>query len=323
MDHLFTFGLFLIGLAMIIKGSDIFIDSAIWFTKITKIPDIIVGATLVSLGTTLPELMVSAGAAIQGNTEIAIGNSLGSIICNTGLILALVIMVSRPKFTNKKEFQQNGILLLMLLTLLAFVSLAYGEISRYTGILLLVILVWYLYKNIQKNICNQQTIPNEKHYCTLKGIDTKTIISNIFLFILGLTLTLLGSKLLITNGEKIAIFINVPDVVIGLTMTAFGTSLPELMTSITALRKKAYDLSIGNILGANILNIILVIAVSSTILPIPISKDILYLHLPFVLLIVGFTILFSFMSHQFFRRRFGLIMFFAYTNYLLFTFILF
>ena len=92
---------------MIIKGSDLFIDSVIWFTKITKIPDIIIGATLVSVGTTLPELMVSAGAVIHGNTEIAIGNALGSIICNTGLILAIIIIVSRPKFTNKKNFSRT------------------------------------------------------------------------------------------------------------------------------------------------------------------------------------------------------------------------
>ncbi|MFW6149695.1 MAG: sodium:calcium antiporter, partial [Atribacterota bacterium] len=104
---------------------------------------------------------------------------------------------------------------------------------------------------------------------------------------------------------------------------AFGTSLPELMTAITSLRKKAYNISIGNILGANILNVILVIAVSSTILPIPINGNILHLHLPFVLLIVSVTLLFSFMCKNIFRRRCGFIMVFAYINYLLFTFDLF
>jgi cation:H+ antiporter len=306
---------------MIIKGSDIFIDSVIWFTKITKIPDIIIGATLVSLGTTLPELMVSASAAIHGNTEIAIGNALGSIICNTGLILAIIIIISRPKFTNKKEFQQNGILLMLLLLLLTFVSFVYGEISRFTGVILLGILVWYLYRNVRKSISKNKTIQNEDN--KEKIVNTKKIISNSVMFIIGLILTLFGSRLLITNGEQIAILLRVPDVIIGLTMTAFGTSLPELMTSITSLRKKAYDISIGNILGANILNVILVIAVSSTILPIPINGNILHLHLPFVLLIVSVTLLFSFMCKNIFRRRCGFIMVFAYINYLLFTFDLF
>lgn len=317
LDYLFPFVLFLIGFVMIIKGSDIFIDSVIWFTKITKIPDIIIGATLVSLGTTLPELMVSAGAAIHGNTEIAIGNALGSIICNTGLILAIIIIVSRPKITNKKEFHQNGILLMLLLLLIAFVSFTYGEISRFTGIILLGILVWYLYKNVQNSIYNNKTNQNVNN--KEKNIDTKKILLKLFMFSFGLLLTLSGSRLLITNGEKIAIFLGVPDIIIGLTMTAFGTSLPELMTSITSLRKKAYDISIGNILGANILNVILVIGVSSTILPIPVYGSILYLHLPFVLLIVSITLLFSYMCKNNFRRRCGFIMVFAYINYLLFT----
>jgi cation:H+ antiporter len=321
LDYLFPFVLFSIGFLMIIKGSDIFIDSVIWFTKITKIPDIIIGATLVSLGTTLPELMVSASAAIHGNTEIAIGNALGSIICNTGLILAIIIIISRPKFTNKKEFQQNGILLMLLLLLLTFVSFVYGEISRFTGVILLGILVWYLYRNVRKSISKNKTIQNEDN--KEKIVNTKKIISNSVMFIIGLILTLFGSRLLITNGEQIAILLRVPDVIIGLTMTAFGTSLPELMTSITSLRKKAYDISIGNILGANILNVILVIAVSSTILPIPINGNILHLHLPFVLLIVSVTLLFSFMCKNIFRRRCGFIMVFAYINYLLFTFDLF
>lgn len=317
-DYLFPFILFFIGFVMIIKGSDIFIDSVIWFTRITKIPDIIIGATLVSLGTTLPELMVSTGAAIHGNTEIAIGNALGSIICNTGLILAIIIIISRPKFTNRKEFQQNGILLILLLLLLTFTSFIYGEISRFTGIVLLVILVWYLYRNVQNSFYKNKPILNKDS--KEKIINTKKIIINSLLFIIGLTLTLFGSRLLITNGERIAIFLRVPDVIIGLTMTAFGTSLPELITAITSLRKKAYNLSIGNILGANILNVILVIAVSSTILPIPINGNILHLHLPFVLLIVSITLLFSFICKNIFRRRYGFIMIFAYINYLLFSF---
>ncbi len=320
MEYLFPFTLFIIGFVMIIKGSDMFIDTVIWFTRITKIPDIIIGATLVSLGTTLPELMVSVGAAMHGNTEIAIGNALGSIICNTGLILAIIIIVSRPIFKDKKEFQRKGILLIALLMLISLVGFIYGEISRITGIFLLVILVWYLFRNIRESL-NNKTKQSEDFKPI--NISKKIIISNLFIFIFGLTLTIWGSRLLVINGEKIALFLGVPDVIIGLTMTAFGTSLPEFMTAITALRKKAYDISMGNILGANILNIILVIALSSTILPIPINTDILYFHLPFVLLIVSITIFFSFLSKNHFRRRFGFIMVIAYINYLLFTFNLF
>jgi len=304
---------------MIIKGSDLFIDSVIWIAKVTKIPDLIIGATLVSIGTTLPELMVSVSASAQQNSNIALGNALGSIICNTGLILAMVIIISRPEFKDKKSFQQKGILLTSLLLLVFLLGLKYGEISKSTSFFLFGILILYIIQNIRESLLfNAKNTQNREYQ--FNKTDYKTILFNIISFMIGLLLTITGSRLLVANGEKIALFMGVPDIVIGLTMTALGTSLPELMTAITALRKKAQDISLGNILGANILNIILVIAASANIFPISIDSKVINLHLPFGLMIVFATISFSFFSHKYFKRRYGFILLFAYSSYILFTF---
>ncbi len=294
-----------------------FIDSVIWIARVTKIPDLIIGATLVSIGTTLPEVMVSVSSTIQGNTEIALGNALGSIACNTGLILAITIILSRPKLKEKMEFQQKGILLVLLIILIYTIGLIFGEISRTTGVILLGILVWYLFRNVHKCLQNNNT-NQPKNYKTTTP-DKKIIVVNLSIFIIGLALTIWGACILVTNGEKIAVLMEIPDIVIGLTMTAFGTSLPELMTAITALRKKAHGISMGNVLGANILNIILVIGLSATILPIPISPNVLHLHLPFIFLIVSATVLFSFTTKNYFHRHFGFILFSAYIIYILLT----
>ena len=206
---------------------------------------------------------------------------------------------------------------MLLIIIISAASYIFDEISRITGILLLGILAWYLFRNIHGSIKVIKTEQPENIKPVSQG--KKIIAVNLIMFTVGLTLTLLGSTLLVTNGEKIAVALKVPEIVIGLTMTSLGTSLPELLTAITALRKKAYGISMGNILGANILNIILVLGLAATILPIPISLTVLRLHLPFVFLIVAATLSFSFMTKNYFRRRFGFMLFASYVVYILLT----
>ncbi len=311
MEQFIPFILFLIGFVMIIKGSDWFVDAVIWIARISKIPEIIIGATLVSICTTLPEAMVSASSALRGNTDMAVGNALGSIACNTGLILAITIIFSRPALNDRKKFQQKGLLLVSLLLFLTFIAFVFGAITRTVGFILLIILLWYLYNNIRES-------KEVEIIESLEPVDSnkKTVIRNVFLFILGLLLTIIGANLLVTNGEKIALMLGVPDIIVGLTMTAFGTSLPELMTAITAIRKKAYNISVGNVLGANILNILLVIGLASTILPIPIDTSMLHFHLPFILFIVGSTVSFAFINKENLRRRNGFMLLGTYILYI-------
>lgn len=316
MENNMSILLFLVGFVLIIKGSDWFIDSTIWLAKILKVPNIIIGATLVSICTTLPEAMVSGSSAIRGNTEIAFGNAIGSIACNTGFILALTIILSQPAITNKKKLKQTGMFLLVLIAAVAGIGFIFGEISRVTGIIFLVILVIYLYLNVKDARASAMEIAHDEAIVHDKSVASKKII----LFIIGLIMTVVGANLLVTHGETLAKLLGVPDVVIGLTLTAFGTSLPELVTAITAIAKKAHDISIGNVLGANILNIIMVLGLSSTITPIETPASYFALHIPYVFVIVGLVVVFSYFNKTHLRRWNGLLIMSVYASYLFIMF---
>lgn len=312
--NLLPFVLFILGFVMIIKGSDWFVDATIWVARVLKIPEIIIGATLVSLCTTLPEAMVSANSALRGNTDMALGNALGSIACNTGLILAITIIFSRPNLVDRKRFQKKGLLLITLILFILATSLINGAITRITGFILLSILILYLFNNVRESKKSLDSVEFAKKQSF--DVNTKIIAKNLILFSVGLVFTIVGANLLVTNGEIIATLLGVPDIIIGLTMTAFGTSLPELMTAIAAIRKKAYNLTVGNVLGANILNIILVIGLSSSILPIPTDINILHFHLPFTLLIVGSAVVFGFINKDCLKRRNGFMLLCTYALYI-------
>ncbi|MCT4545104.1 MAG: calcium/sodium antiporter [Vallitalea sp.] len=306
--------LFLLGFIMIIKGSDWFIDATIWIAKVLKVPNIIIGATLVSICTTLPEAMVSGSSSLHGNASIAFGNALGSIACNTGFILGLTILLSRPAIKQKNKLRRTGMFLLFLIILLTAFAFIFGEISRITGILFLGILVLYLYNNIKDAKMSSSEIKQDEEMDTSRNTVTK----NIIMFIVGIALTVYGANLLVENGEIIATKLGVPDIIIGVTLTAFGTSLPELVTAITAISKKAHDISIGNVLGANILNIILVIGLSSSILPFKVQHSWLYYHIPFVFVIVSLLVIFSVINKKRFQRWNGVLMIATYAAYIYF-----
>lgn len=308
--------LFLIGLLLIILGSGWFIDSTIWIAKVLKVPNLIIGATIVSLCTTLPEAMVSGSSAFKGNADIAFGNALGSIAFNTGFILALTILLIKPQLDERRKLIKTSSILIFALSLLTAVAFLFNAITRITGFLFLGMLSLYLYSNVRDAKKSQLTKRKQKYAQVNR--DKKTIVKNIFLFVIGITFTIVGANMLVTNGESIARMLGVPDVIIGLTLTSFGTSLPELVTSISAIIKKAHDISIGNVLGANILNILLVIGLSSTILPINIQPSYLTMHIPFVFGIVGLVVFFIFANKKHFMRWNGVVMMGVYSVYLYF-----
>ncbi len=283
---------FILGLILIIKGSDWFVEGAVWIARALKVSDIMIGATLVSLCTTLPEAMVSTNSALKGNTDMAMGNVLGSIAFNSGVVLAMILIFTQPKIRYGKNLKQNAKELLFFIALVFFLGLVFGEIHRWAGILLLVFLGLYLLRNvvearrIQREERLERGIGGREKAQKVQG-GTKEILHSLLIFALGLGMTVLGADLLVNNGEIIAQVLGVPDLIIGLTMTSVGTSLPELVTAISAIRKKAQDLSVGNIMGANILNIILVIGVMATLEPVAMNQNILRFHLPFALFITG------------------------------------
>ncbi len=306
------FILFASGLLMVVKGSDWFVDSAVWAAEVFRIPSIIIGATIVSICTTLPETFVSAAAALKGETVMAVGNALGSIGVNTGFILAILILSTRPFIENRKEFLKNGFFLAFLLFILWAAGYIFGELSKPMGIGLLILLLLYIINNvlsarklmdldIQYDIVSDDDVDEhiDPHAAMPEGIaydesendynvSLQIIVKKVFFFCVGVFLVIFGSNLLVDNGIQIARILHVPSFMIAVIFTSIGTSLPELVTVITSVRKGVSNLGIGNIIGADILNILQVIGITALLNPLPVSseKSILLFQLPVLLLMV-------------------------------------
>ena len=256
MDNIVVFMMFLLGLIIIIKGGDLFVEAAIWIAIVTGIPTIIIGATLVSLATTLPEFFVSTIASSKGHAEMAIGNAIGSTICNMGLILGTCAIIS-PVAIRRKFFSFKG--MLMVASLVTFYYFASDFIvDKFEGYMLLMILIVYIILNISELKSTTTTIDHSKEKAT-----ASLVLKNLVKFTMGAGMIILGARLLVDNGVSIANIFNVPEQIISLTLISLGTSLPELITSITAVVKGHMGISVGNIIGANILNLTMVLGSSS------------------------------------------------------------
>ena len=306
--------LFLVGFILISKGADIFIDCTVKIGKKTGISELILGATIVSFATTLPELTVSVFASIDNHTTMSLGNAVGSIICNTGLILGLVALIS-PFKVDKKMFSSKSIILLV--SVISLITLGInGSINRIDGILLLGLLSIYMYSNI-KSVSNQSK-SNEKlelNYCGNKKSSKQENLKIGLLFILGLIMMVVGSRLLVDNGVKIADFIGIPQGIVSLTVIALGTSLPELVSSLTAIKKKHHGISVGNILGANILNISSVIGFSSLINDLPILAQNIKVDFIFMIILLLTLILPTIKSGKIYRLQ-GILLLVVYIIYI-------
>lgn len=253
--------LFAIGLVMLIKGGDWFVDGATGIAHSFQVPELLIGATVVSIGTTLPEVMVSATSAVSGHGEIAYGNAIGSIICNTALIAALTIAI-KPSEVNKKSLITPVSFFFGAAILYSFVAYVLGEYTRTIGIILLSIFVAYMIILVISAIKGEpEELKDDEE------IDIKPLWQNLLPLILGAAIIAVGADLLVDNGTIIAKELGVPESVIALTFVALGTSLPELVTAITALAKGHSSLSLGNIIGANLFNLVLVSGLSITLNP--------------------------------------------------------
>ena len=294
--------LFFVGFFLITKGADIFIDCTVKIGRKTGISELILGATIVSFATTLPELTVSVFASIDNYTTMSLGNAVGSIICNTGLILGLVVIIS-PFKVDKNMFSSKSIILLISVLTLMVLG-ANGSISRGDGFILIVLLIVFMYSNIKsvsgKNRINSPNNMQSNSCDNIKSSKHENLKVGV-LFVLGLIMMVVGSKLLVDNGVKIANSIGVPQGIISLTVIALGTSLPELVSSLTAIKKKHHGISVGNILGANILNIVSVIGISSLINDLPILSQNMRIDFEFMTIILLILILPTIKSGKLYR----------------------
>ena len=310
-----TLILFIIGFILITKGADIFINCTVEIGKKTHVSELVLGATIVSFATTLPELTVSLCASINNQTTMSLGNAVGSIICNTGLILGLVAFIS-PFKVDRKMFLSKSTLLLISILGLVIVGLD-GTVNEKDSIVLLIILAIFMYTNYKSVTSEKVSKRSAVNLQEKKNTDTKVgeLLKIICLFLLGLVMMVAGSRLLVDNGSKLAEFIGVPQGIISLTIIALGTSLPELVSSLTAIRKKHHAISVGNVLGANILNITSVIALSSIPNDIPILSQNVNIDYPFMIALILVLILPTIKKDKLYRFQ-GLMLLLLYGAYI-------
>lgn len=258
--------LFILGLVLLIKGGDWFVDGATGIAHRFHVPELLIGATVVSIGTTLPEVMVSTTAALGGSGAIAYGNAIGSIICNTSLIAALTIAV-RPSTVDPKTLRTPVLFFFAAAALYCGVAY-FGSFTRGVGLCLLAIFVVYMTVTVRQAFKNpvQQEDDGEEE-------ETGSMGKDILLLIVGAALIAWGANLLVENGTLIAQALGVPESVIALTFVALGTSLPELVTAITSLRKGHGALSLGNVIGANLFNLVLVSGCAVTLSPFAVPAE--------------------------------------------------
>ena len=268
--------LFILGLVLLIKGGDWFVDGATGIAERFHVPELLIGATVVSIGTTLPEVMVSANSALSGHGEIAYGNALGSIICNTALIAAITVAV-KPAGVDKKTLKVPVAFFFTAMVIYGFGAYVRGSFERPLGIALLCVCAAYLFILVRQALSQMKLAGAGAGYgnTNIEGNDTnaedknkeKPLWKDIVLLIIGAAFIAEGADLLVDNGTLIAAALGVPESVIALTFVALGTSLPELVTAITSLAKGHGALSLGNICGANIFNLVLVSGLSVTLSP--------------------------------------------------------
>lgn len=257
--------LFIIGLLFLIKGGDWFVDGASALARRFRLPELLIGATVVSIGTTLPEVMVSTMSALSGHGEIAYGNAIGSVICNAALIAAITIAV-RPGKVDSKTLKTPVAFFFAAAAVYCIAAYVFGRFTRIMGLIMLAMFVAYMIANVMQ-MKNAPTETNED------AEEKMSLVKTLLLLVLGAALIAVGANLLVDNGTLIAQAIGVPESVIALTFVALGTSLPELVTAITSLVKGHSDLSLGNVVGANVFNLVLVSGVSVTLAPFTIPQS--------------------------------------------------
>ena len=260
--------LFLVGLLCLIKGGDWFVEGASALARRFHLPELLIGATVVSIGTTLPEVMVSTMSAVSGHGEIAYGNAIGSVICNAALIAAITIAV-RPGPVDPKTLRTPVAFFFAAAAIYCVAAYGVGKFTRPMGLVMLALFVAYM----AANVAQMKRAPAPAEGPAEAAEAEMTMAKTLVLLVAGAGLIAVGADLLVDNGTLIAQELGVPESVIALTFVALGTSLPELVTAITSLVKGCSDLSLGNIVGANVFNLVLVSGMSVTIAPFTIPQS--------------------------------------------------
>ena len=286
-----------LGFIFLIKGGDWFVDAATGIAKRFHLPELLIGATVVSIGTTLPEVMTSAIGAASGSGAVAYGNAIGSIICNTSLIAALTIAI-KPAKADRKSLIFPVCFFFGAAVFYSLNAYIFGRFELWMGLVLLAGFVAYMIINVLNMKKNPESAELDEH---LDENDSSAesnkggLAKEIIMLVVSAAVIAVGAKLLVEGATKIANDLHVPETIISLTIVALGTSLPELVTAITALMKGHGALSLGNIIGANIFNLVLVSGAAITINPFDVPAEATFLgqnasfifDIPLVFLVMG------------------------------------
>jgi cation:H+ antiporter len=270
---LVTYVLLIVGFALLIKGADYFVEGASKLAQLLRVPPLLVGLTIVAFGTSSPEATVSIIAALEGNSDVALGNIVGSNIFNITLVVGITAMINPLKVetdTIRKEIPFTllaSVALWVLISDVALQGLGTNLITRSEGIILLLFFAIFLYYIFEVARNNREPVNAEDTAGVSWG-------KNTFLTLAGLAAIIFGGDLVVGNATEIALSIGMSETLVGLTIVAVGTSLPELITSITAAMKKASEIALGNIVGSNIFNILFVLGASATISPLAVNGKI-------------------------------------------------
>ena len=320
------------GITVLVIGADRAVAAAAKLAAELGLSKIIIGATVVSLGTTAPETVVSVKAAMQGNGGTSLGNGIGSVICDTALIFGLCCMLSpipRDKFImNRQGWIQlgSGVLLAGLVAGAWFVS---GDVNsiwlgRPVGIILLILLAGYLYMSAVWAKSHSGCLPeldedeeDESPEAVAKSKSLSSTMKNLFWLVFGLAMVVFGAEFLLGSVERICVIYEVPDAVIAATVVAFGTSLPELVTALTALRKGHKELLVGNVIGADILNIFFVIGASAFSVPLRVTSEVLVIQIPAMIIVLMMLKGFSFGKSANFKRWQGAPLLLTYVAFII------
>lgn len=312
-----TYVLLLIGFALLIKGADYFVDGSSNIARLLKIPPILIGLTIVALGTSSPEATVSIIAALGGNADVAVGNVVGSNIFNITIVIGVAAFLFPLKVqseTIKKEIPFTllaSIVMLVLMSDIALQGFSSNVLTRSDGIIFLIFLSIFMYYVIEFGLRSRQN-------ATLTQV-TENVKwgKNILITLVGLAAIIFGGDLVVDNATKIAYSLGMSETLVGLTIIAIGTSLPELVTSISAALKKESEIALGNIVGSNIFNILFVLGASSAITPIAVN-DKVFID---VIIMIALTLVLLVFARTGFKigKREGLMLASAYVIYLVYV----
>ncbi len=314
MELTFQFLIFLGACALIFKTTDLFVHGAVDLAEVLRLPKAFIGVTLVSLVTTAPEFIVSVTSSYIGEPGLAVGNALGSCICNIGLVFGVGIVLREVR-VDKNDYKYKlsflvGVLLLMLCLI------ANGVLSRPEALLLFGVLIFFLISNYKLAMHERDGIkelisPDKKNERIKKGI-IKFIIG-------GVGTVLLARFGMVQPGIAIATAFNVPTIIIGLTLIAVGTSLPELFTVIISSRKGHSEIALGNVVGANLLNLLFVLGAAGLINPLPIDNETIIFNMPSLLILTVIMFFLGFRNLKYERKE-GYVLLGCYVLYLFLLF---